>query len=241
MGTSLAVLIAALSIGLAKGGLGGAVVGIVVPLLSTVMPVAQAVGLTLPLLLLGDVFALRAYWKEWEWSYLRLLLPAATAGILIGVLLLTNLSDLTLRRILGGFTLVLVLYKLSSEQITEMAYTPHNWVGVLAGGISGLASAMANAGGPPLTVYLLLEKRPAMQFLGTTTLFFALVNLIKLPFFIGTRVIDLPTLIGILWVLPAIPLGVWLGKKALTSLNQQVFERVMLVLLTYSGFSLLLR
>lgn len=241
MPTSLAILIAALAIGIAKGGLGGAVVGLVVPLLSTVMPVGQAVGLTLPLLLLGDMLALRAYWREWEWRYLRMLLPAATVGVLIGVLLLTNLSDLALRRILGGFTLMLVLYKLGSDEIAQMNYTPHRWIGVLAGGGAGLASAMANAGGPLLTVYLLLEKRPAIPFLGTTTLFFALVNVIKLPFFLSTNVIDISALLNILWVLPVIPLGVWLGKKALTSLDQQVFERVMLALLTYSGIALLVR
>ena len=212
-----------------------------VPLLSTVMPVSAAVGLTLPMLLLGDVLALRAYWRQWEWRYLRLLLPTAAVGILVGVMLLTNLSDVLLRRLLGIFTLVLVTYKLGSDRLERLTYQPRNWHGWLAGGSAGLASAMANAGGPPITVYLLLQQRPALQFLGTTTLFFSLVNVIKLPFFLSTRVIDTAELVNILWVLPAIPVGVWLGKKLLTRLNQTAFEWVMIGLLTYTGFSLLLR
>ncbi|MBN2471749.1 MAG: sulfite exporter TauE/SafE family protein [Anaerolineae bacterium] len=236
----LAVLFAALFIGLSKGGLGGAAGGLVVPLLSSVMPVSQAVGISLPLLILGDVFALQAYWRRWEWPYLRLLLPAAVGGALVGVLLLTTLPDIALRRLLGAFTLLAVLYKLGSDRLAGLAYTPRPWHGWLAGGGAGLASAMANAGGPILTIYLLLQKRPALGFLGTTTLFFAVINLFKLPFFLGTRVIDLPALVEVLWALPAIPVGVWLGKWVFTHVEQRVFEGIMLALLAYAGVTLLL-
>lgn len=237
----LAVLAAALFIGLSKGGLGGAAGGLVVPILSTIMPVPQAVGLSLPLLILGDAFALQAYWRRWEWRDLRLLLPAAVGGVLIGVLLLTSLSDLALRRLLGAFTLLAVLYKLGSDRLAGLAYTPRRWHGWLGGLGAGLASAMANAGGPILTIYLLLQKRPALAFLGTTTLFFAVINLVKLPFFLGTRVIDPGALVGVLWALPAIPAGVWLGKWVFTNVEQRVFEAIMLALLAYAGVSLLLQ
>jgi uncharacterized membrane protein YfcA len=54
------LLIALISflIGLSKGGLGGPVLGaMIAPLLSQVMPVQQAVGITLPMLLTGDAIA----------------------------------------------------------------------------------------------------------------------------------------------------------------------------------------
>lgn len=235
------LFLAALLIGLSKGGLAGALGGLVVPLLSTVMPVSQAVGLTLPLLMIGDVFALRAFWRQWDGRLLRLLLPAAVAGILAGVALLTRLPDVTLRRILGLFTLVAVAYKLSSDRLRALHYTPQPWHGALAGGLSGFASALANAGGPPITIYLLLQRLTPLAFLGTNALFFAIVNMIKLPFFLGASVIDADQLLGAIWVLPLIPAGIWLSKQLMTRINRQAFEWLMLVLLTYSGFSLLLR
>jgi len=232
--------LAALMVGLAKGGLGGVIGAMIVPLLSTTMPVPHAAGIVLPLLIVGDWFALRVYWRQWDMKYLRLMLPGGVTGIALGLLLLTSLPDEALRHLLGVMILIVVSYKLASDSLAALAYTPHAWHGVLAGGLSGFASALANAGGPPCTAYLLLQKMPPLAFLGTQTLFFAVVNLLKLPGFLTANVIDLPLLASVLWVLPIIPVGVWLGKQLLTRLNPKVFERVMLALLTYAGLSLLL-
>jgi len=235
------LFLAALLVGLAKGGLAGALGGLIVPLLSTAMPVSQAAGLVLPMLMIGDVFALRAFWRQWDGRLLRLLLPAAVAGILAGVALLTSLPDVTLRRILGLLTLLAVAYKLGSDRLRALRYTPRPWHGVLAGGASGFASALANAGGPPITIYLLLQGITPLAFLGTNALFFAIVNAIKLPFFLGAGVIDAEQLLRTVWTLPLIPLGVWLSKQLMTRIDRRAFEWLMLALLTYSGFSLLLR
>lgn len=238
--TSLIFALTALLVGLAKGGLGGVVGAMVVPLLSTTMPVLQASGLALSLLLVGDVFALRLYWKQWDMKYLRLMLPAGVIGVVMGLLLLTSLPDQVLRRLLGIMTLVVALYKLASDSLTQVTYTPRGWHGILAGWLAAFTSALANAGGPPATAYLLLQKMPPLAFLGTFSLFFAVVNFLKLPGFLTARAIDLSLLGSLLWVLPLIPVGVWLGKRLLTRLNPKAFERLMLVLLTYAGLSLLL-
>jgi uncharacterized membrane protein YfcA len=230
---------AALMVGLAKGGLGGVAGALLVPLLSTIMPITQAVGVVLPLLMVGDVFALRAYWRTWELKYVRLMLPGAVVGIVMGILLLTSLSDDALRRVLGIFTLVVAAYKIASDSLSSLAYSPRNWHGVLAGWSAGAASALANAGGPPVTAYLLLQKVPPLAFVGTQTLFFAAINALKLPGFLTAHVIDLPSLLGVLWALPIIPVGVWIGKWIIVRLNQRVFEWLMLILLVYAGVSLL--
>ena len=237
--TIAVVAAAALVVGLAKGGLGGVAGALLVPLLSTIMPITQAVGVALPLLMVGDVFALRAYWRAWDTKYVRLMLPGAVVGIVMGILLLTSLSDDALRRLLGIFTLIVAAYKIASDSLTALAYSPRDWHGVLAGWAAGGASALANAGGPPVTAYLLLQKLPPLAFIGTQTLFFAAINALKLPGFLTANVIDLPLLLSVLWALPIIPLGVWIGKWVILRLNQRVFEWLMLILLVYAGVSLL--
>ncbi|MBN2472866.1 MAG: sulfite exporter TauE/SafE family protein [Anaerolineae bacterium] len=238
MPPSLVLLLAALIIGLTKGGLAG-LGGLVLPLLSTIMPVSQAVGLSLPMLMIGDAIALRVYWREWDGYYLRLMLPAAAGGILLGILLLNSLPDIVLRRALGVFTLLAVLYTAGRHRIATLRYKPHAWHGVLSGGTVGFVSALANAGGPPASIYLLLQNLKPLTFLGTITLLFTVINLLKLPLFLSTNVIDLEELARMIWLLPAIPVGVWAGKQLLKRFNQQTFEVVMLILLTYSGISLL--
>lgn len=239
MDSNIVVLLAALLVGLAKGGLGGVAGALIAPLLSTVMPVSTAVGLTLPLLMVGDAFALRFYWRQWDMKHIRLLIPAAVVGIVFGVLLLTRLSDEALRRLLGIFSLVAAGYKLANDSLQGLHYARHDWHGYVAGWTAGFSSALANAGGPPFTAYMLLQKVTPMTFIGTSTLFFAIVNALKLPVYLTGGVIDVPQVVGIAWALPLIPLGVWLGRGIIRRMNRAIFEWFMLITLVWAGLSLL--
>ena len=79
---------------------------------------------------------------------------------------------------------------------------------------------------------LLRKIDDPVMFLGTTALFFALVNAIKLPLVLSNpKVLDLHLLASILWALPLVPVGAWLGRKSVNYVNAKMFERVMLVLL----------
>jgi uncharacterized protein len=231
------VLIVALLIGLSKGGFGGAVpVSFLTPLLSQIMPASQAVGLVLPLLLIGDIIALRIYWKQWDIRYVKLMLPLAIIGIIVGgrllLLLADSHQDLFLRRILGAFTLLIVVYKVGSDSLKNIKYEPRNWHAYLAGWASGFGSALANVGAPPFTAYMLLQDVNPTIFMGTATLFFAIVNLLKLPItLLSSNVLNLHLLASIIWVVPVIPVGSWLGRRFVQRVNPVIFERMMLVLL----------
>lgn len=240
MSHTVMLALAALLVGVVKGGLGPMPGALLVPLLSTTMPVAQAVGATLPMLIVGDWFALPVYWRKWDGQALRLMLPAAVLGVGMGVVLLTTLPDDALRRALGAFTLIIALYKLGSDTLSAMTYRPRTWHGWLAGWGSGFGSALANVGAPPITAYLLLRRTAPTTFIGTTVIFFLVVNLLKLPVFVIADVLDGPTLLRTLWTLPLIPLGVWLGKELLRHIPQRKFEWLMLGLLFWMGGSLLL-
>lgn len=232
------VALACLFIGLSKGGLGGPVpVAMLTPLLSLIIPPSQAVGIVLVPLLVGDVIAVSLYWRKWDSERIKLLLPWAIIGIIIGGVLLVALANsgqnLILKRILGAFTLLMVIYKVGSSQLTSLKYEPREWHGRLAGYLAGFGSALANVGAPPYTAYMLLQKMESpVIFLGTTSLFFAIVNLLKLPLVLtNSKILDLHLLASILWALPIIPVGAWLGRKSLRVINPQVFEQIMLALL----------
>lgn len=239
--TILIFILVALLVGLSKGGLGGPVpVSLTTPLLTLVLPVSQAVGIVLPLLLFADVFALYFYWRKWDMRYIRLMLPAAVIGVILGTMLLAGLPNDVLRRIIGGFSLIAVLYKFLNMWITALRYSPRVWHGYLAGWASGFGASLANAGAPPFTAYLLLQPHISpTSFIGTATLFFAVVNLLKLTSYYSAQVIDLHLLWSILWCLPLVPLGVWLGRKIIARMQPQVFEWFMLVLLLFASLYLL--
>ncbi len=235
----LLIAIVASLIGLSKGGMGAVLVVLTTPLLSLAFPVKSAISMTLPLLIIADVFALYAFWRKWDMAYVQSMLPAAVVGVVIGSVLLAVLPDLALRRIMGLFTLAFVVYRLLQPRLARLSYTSRPWHAPLAGGISGLGSALANTGAPPYTVYMLLQKVNPLAFAGTATLFFAIINALKMPGLIVSGIFDWQLFLATLWVVPLIPLLIFAGRYMVVRINYRAFDTLMLVLLTLASFILL--
>jgi uncharacterized membrane protein YfcA len=231
---SIVIAILGFMIGFAKGGFGG-LGALLTPILALVLPVASAVGVLLPMLMVGDVFAVYMYWKEWDFDLVRRMLPAGIIGALAGTFLLSWLPPDGLRIVLGIFVLVLVAYKLVSDRIQAVRYQPRPWHAPVAGLLAGIASGMFNYGGPAFSSYLLLQKLKARPFIATTAIFFALLNLIKVPGFLYTGVLDLPLLFSLWWVFPFIPIGIWLARLTLLRVSASAFEWIIIALLIFSS------
>jgi|SRR5688572_19308411 len=232
----VAVVIAILGfmIGVSKGGFGG-LGALLTPILALVLPVALAVGVLLPMLMVGDVFAVYMYWKEWDLDLVKRMLPAGIVGAITGTALLSWLSPDGLRIILGIFVLVLVAYKFVSDRIQAMRYEPRFWHAPAAGLLAGVASGMFNNGGPAFNSYLLLQKLKPRPFIATSAIYFAILNLIKVPGFLYTGVLDMPLLFSLWWVFPFIPVGIWVARITLTRVSPSAFEWIIIVLLIFSS------
>jgi uncharacterized membrane protein YfcA len=72
--------LAAFLIGLGKGGLGGMVGALVTAMIAVVLPPVQVIGLVLPLLIVGDLFAVIAHWGKWDRDIILQLVPSAIIG-----------------------------------------------------------------------------------------------------------------------------------------------------------------
>jgi len=236
----VAVVIAGLGfmIGVAKGGFN--VLGaLLTPILSLVLPVSLAVGVLLPMLIVGDAFAIYSYWNEWDGRLVWRMLPAGIVGALVGTYLLIALSPNALRIALALFVLLLVVYKFVSDRIQQLRYQPRAWHAPAAGALAGLASGMFNNGGPPFNSYLLLQKMPPRPFIATTAIFFALLNWLKVPGFLYTGVLDVPLLLSFWWVFLFIPLGIVAARWIIIRVNQPAFEWIVIALLIFSSVFLL--
>jgi len=75
--------------GLSKAGLGGTLGFLITPMLALVMPLDKAVGLRLPILILGDMFTLSVYWRRWEVRFVWILL---LVGVWTGRRLITRMD-----------------------------------------------------------------------------------------------------------------------------------------------------
>jgi uncharacterized membrane protein YfcA len=236
----VAIALAAFLTGFAKGGIGGAMGVLVTPLTALVIPIEQTIGLLLPILILGDTFALAAHWRRWDQRRIWVLLGGALLGVTLGTFILTSVSSLILRRGLGVLVIIFVLYRLFERRILgALRYQARGWHAVLAGSLAGFTSTLAHAGGPSITIYLLMQDLEPGVFVATSVLFFAALNWIKVPYYLYAGLIDFAMLLKLVWLAPLIPLGVWLGKRLVERINKVWFDRVIIVLLLITGVLLL--
>ena len=200
-------------IGMSKGGLGGTAGALATPLMALVLPADQVIGLILPILMVADVFAVALHWGNWNKRLIVLLLPGAVIGVIIGTLFITNAPTETLRRLLGFIVLLLAIYKLLERRIlSAMTYKSRDWHGLVAGTVTGFSSALAHTGGPPVSIYLLMQNVTPAVFIATSALFFMILNWIEAPFYIYADLFDIDRLRQFLWLVPLVPIGVWAGR-----------------------------
>jgi uncharacterized membrane protein YfcA len=235
---------AVLLVGIAKAGFGGGVGVIATPLMALTIPVAQAAALLLPILILIDLISIRHYWGKFDRASLKILLPSAIAGIALGSLFFSSLShnEQLLKTGIGILAVLFVLYRLGQtalqSAITEKKLPPA--VGIGLGTLAGFISTLAHAGGPPVTIYLLPQKLPRQLFVGTTVVFFTIVNLIKLIPYSLLNLIRVGNLSTILLLTPLCFLGVWVGLWLNQRFTDLWFNRLVYTLLLLTGIQLIM-
>jgi uncharacterized protein len=169
---------AALLVGLSKGGL-PSVGMLAVPLLSLFMPPMKAAVLLLPIYVISDVVSVWLYRKDFSLPNLKILVPAGLLGVFIGWLTASFTSESAVKLMIGcmgvGFCLNTWLRKSPKEK--QAADTKKGW---FWGTLSGFTSFISHAGGPPFQIYVLPQRLPKVQFAGTATLLFAIINAAKI-------------------------------------------------------------
>lgn len=223
---------AVIFLGLAKGGFSGAATA-ATPLLALYLPPLEAAALLLPLVLCQDVISLQVYWRERSTRNLKVLLPGAILGVALGWLFAAHVSDDAVRILVGLTALAFIANVwLHSDHAVKRNVTMLS--GLFWGTISGFASFASQGGGPPFQVYTLPQQMPKMVFVGTTTVFFATVNVMKiLPYFmlaqftaknLATSLVLLPIAVTANFA------GIWMVKNVSTEHFYRITYILMFVL-----------
>ncbi|MHC8493471.1 sulfite exporter TauE/SafE family protein [Thalassospira sp. SM2505] len=231
-----AVLIA----GVSKSGFGGGLGVIAVPLMALAVSPQAAAAIMLPILCLMDVANVWAYRTRWDRRNMLILVPAALVGILVGVLTFSYLSVAAVKLIIAMIAIIFTLdHWLRGKKAGATPKSPTWGKGTILGSLAGFTSFVAHAGGPPVSVFLLPQRMDKSVFVGTTVMFFIVVNYVKLiPYWflgqfsganLGTSAVLVPIAI----------FGTWLGLWAHDKVNVILFYRVCYTLLFMTGVKLL--
>jgi uncharacterized membrane protein YfcA len=82
-------------------------------------------------------------------------------------------------------------------------------------------------------------RLPKLEFLGTGAAFFLVINWIKVPFGIQLGLLNAPSLMLNLWLLPAVAAGALAGPWVVKRIDQAAFENSALVLAAAATLKLL--
>ncbi|RAI03060.1 hypothetical protein DLJ53_00530 [Acuticoccus sediminis] len=235
--TTIAVFALAVALlGLSKGGLAG--LGMMaMPMLLLVMPPAAAAGLMLPILITQDTLTVWIYRGKWDWWNLKILLPGALIGILVGFVSFAIMPERLLLFILGAVTFSFALRGLVFSKAP--AKVAHPAVGVFLGAVSGFTSTILHQGGPPFQIYMLPQRLPRDVFIGTSVIFFAALNLMKLPGFIALGQLTSHNLTIALAAAPWALFMTWIGSKIVRRIAVERFYVIIHWLLALVGAKLL--
>lgn len=257
-----ALALAAALVGFSKTGINGTA-SLSILLFATVLPAKESTGALLPVLIIGDLFAIRFYSRHVAWPVLAKLAPWVVVGVGTGAVALWFADDAAMRVVIGAILLAMLALQVWSrlrptaktqEAASDAAARPaeaqpdagkplglaRRSAAAGTGVAAGAATMLANAAGPVMVLYLMLSGFPKLRFLGTMAWFFFAVNLFKVPISAGLGLITWTSLLAALILVPAVALGAFTGRAVVHRVNQRQFELATLVLSAVGAVLLIL-
>ncbi len=223
-GWALAV-IAAIAVGLSKGGL--AMVGIIsVPLMSLVMSPVQAAGLLLPIYVISDMGGLMAFRRNLNRRVLMLALPGAMAGIAVGWATASIVPVWGVTLIVGVIGLGFALNALIRPALDAAPRPPRGRAATIWGGLAGYTSFVSHSGAPLWQVYAQPLRLSPLVYAGTTTWFFAIGNLVKLVPYAALGQLSRANLLTAAALMPVALAAVWVGLRLVRIMPPLLFYRL---------------
>jgi uncharacterized protein len=219
------VAVAALCVGFSKMGISG-VITILIPVMATVFGGKESTGILLPILLVGDVFAVSYYRQHAQWDAIKRLLLWAGIGLILGAVVGNFVNDSQFKAIIGLSVLVCVGLLIWIETKGDSFAVPQKlWFYALAGILSGFTTMIGNAAGPIMSLYLVAMGYRKNNFLGTYSWFFLIINVIKVPLQVLLwHNITIGNAIIAAAMIPAVALGAVLGALVVKKINEKLFR-----------------
>lgn len=225
--------------GLSKGGLSG-LGALGLPIMALGMSPVKAAAITLPVLIAQDWVGVWSFRREFDLRNLLILTPAALVGVSAGGLLAAHVSEAAVRFAVGVISVTFVAFMLIRNRLREReAARAGIGAGAFWGSVSGFTSFVSHSGGPAFLVYVMPQKLEPKVFAGTSVIFFALVNLLKLPPYFWLGQFSADNLMASAALLPvgvlATLVGVWMVRRV----PAQRFYAAVLVLSFVVGVKLM--
>ena len=220
---------AALLVGFSKTGMPGAGIPAVALMAEAFRADTKlSVGAILPMLIVGDLFAIAYYRRHADWKRLAELAPFVVVGMIPGYFVLRTIPAEGLRLLIGAIILLLLFLLVFQRYFGWKKMPDRRWFVTMTGILAGFGTVVGNAAGPVMSIYFVSKRLDKQQFLGTAAWFFFLVNISKVPFYAYLGMITRETLEFDLALIPIVAVAAVVGALVLKKIPQSVFNVLVL-------------
>src|SRR5262245_8677605 len=158
-----------------------------VPLMALAMSPVKAAAILLPILVLMDLVSLWSWRGVYDGGILKAMLPGSLIGIGIGWLTAAMVTEEAVRLTVGAVAIAFFgrwLWQQYRDRGAIEKKPPNSVAASFWGTVAGFTSFVAHVGGPPYQVYALPLGLDPKVLTGTSVIFFAITNVVKLiPYF----------------------------------------------------------
>ncbi len=236
-----AICFAVFLLGLSKSGIKG--IGIIIVLiLAFVFGEKASTGILLSMLVFADILAVIYYNRHAQWYYIKKLIPTMIIGVLVGVWVGNDISEVLFKQLMAVIIIVSVLIMMFSERRKSEAIPKSKLFANTAGFLAGFTTMIGNLAGPISNVYFLAVRLPKNEFIGTAAWLFFIINVFKLPFHVfvwGT--ITKESLVLNSALIPMVALGFFTGTAIVKLISNTNYRKFILVVTAIGGLIMLFR
>ena len=237
----IAIGFAVFLLGLSKSGIKGIGIVIVV-ILALIFGEKASTGVLLPMLICADVFAVIYYNRHAQWYIIKKLIPWMIVGVLIGVWVGNDVSEIIFKRLMAIMIIISVIVMFYLEIRKSNKVPTNTWFGRSTGFLAGFTTMIGNLAGPISNVYFLAMRFPKNEFIGTAAWLFFIINVFKLPFhFFVWKTVTKETLVLNSVLIPAVIIGFFLGAYIVKLISNVNYRRFILIVTAIGGIVLLFR
>jgi len=231
--------ISVIIVGISKSGFGAGLGILSLPLMASQSSINEALAILLPLLIAIDLVGLSYFIHNANWRILKIIVPPAIVGLLLGMIFFTAITPKVLTLSIGIFTLLFLIQNLLMSHLDLSETKSYPWLGRAMGLTSGFTSFVAHIGGPPITVYMLREKLLPMVYTSTLGIFFTIINFGKLGPYAYLDLLNYQQLATSIILLPCVPVGVYFGFYLAKRISMKWYYRTVRFFLLIASIKLI--
>ena len=226
-------------LGISKAGIKG-IASLIVTGLALVFGAKESTGILMPLLLVGDVFAITYYKRHLQKKHLFKLLPWMVTGVLIGVAGGTYISERIFKYGMASIILFSVALMYYWENKKDKTVPSHWTFGGSMGLLAGFTTMIGNLAGAFSNIYFLALRLPKNNFIGTAAWLFFLINAFKVPFHIWSwETINKSSVIISLKLVPFVIIGLVMGVFLVQKIENEHYRKLILLFTAIGGIAIL--